>query len=282
MLDRGCDGDRGTYWAGMPELPDVEVFNRYLSRTALHGRVEDVSVHTDKVLPGASASTVRRRLRAHRHERTRRHGKLLFVELDDDAGYLVLHFGMTGFLKYYKNDGERPEHPRVTLHLDDGYHLAFDCQRMFGEVDVCDDADEYVDERGFGPDVLSLDENAFVERLEGRGGSIKSALMNQSVMAGVGNVYSDEILFHAKIHPETKVKDLSRRDLEKLQHQTRRVLERAIDAQVDPARMPRTWLLPHRAEGEACPRCGTDLEHRHVNQRTAWLCPSCQPKSRND
>lgn len=262
----------------MPELPDVEVFKRYLDRTALHATVREVTVHTPKVLHGVSAATLRQRVPGHELAWSRRHGKLLFVGLDHGPEALVLHFGMTGFLKYYASDEDAPDHPRVEFRLDDGHILAFDCQRMFGEVDLADDVEGYLQARAIGPDALSLDEDGFVDRLQGRRGAIKTTLMKQGVMAGIGNVYSDEILFHAHLHPDTDVAFLDESELRKLHRRMRHVLERAIEAKADPGEVPRTWLLPHRRQGATCPRCGAVLERKKIGQRHAWLCPSHQSK----
>lgn len=261
----------------MPELPDVEVFRRYLRRRALHRRVEGVDVRSSRVHQ-VSPSTLRRRLQGHRLESSHRHGKLLFVGLDDSAGALVLHFGMTGFVRYYRDEADEPGHARLVLALDDGHRLAYDDQRTFGRVDVADDPEAYVQERELGPDALSASERVFVERLAGRSGSVKAALMDQHVLAGIGNVYSDEILFHARLHPAADVASLSDDELRGLHRATQHVLRRAIDAKADVDRMPRTWLLPHRQRGGRCPRCGEAVQRRNVSGRTAWLCPSCQAR----
>lgn len=261
----------------MPELPDVEIMKRYLNRTALHHRVEDVEITSSKVFHGASPNQVREAVSGHALESTRRHGKFLFAELGEDAGWLVLHFGMTGFLKYFKRSGSAPEHARVILDLDNGYRLAYDSQRLFGEVDVTDDVERYLEARDVGPDALALDLCAFIELLRRSRSTIKGALMKQNLIAGIGNIYSDEILFHARINPKTRVTDLDEAALKRLYRAMRRILKKTVDYKADPEKMPRTWLLPHRAEGERCPRCRTPLEHAKLHQRTTWWCPRCQP-----
>lgn len=263
----------------MPELPDVEVFKRTLDRTALHGRIEEVDVKSAKVLDGVSGRTLRRRLRGRRLASSRRHGKLLLVELegnDPPDGCLVLHFGMTGFLAWGRQGEELSGHPRVVLDLEDGHALAFDCQRLFGRVGLAADADEAVRERRLGPDALRVDRDTFVERLDGRSGAVKNALMNQEIVAGLGNVYSDEVLFTERLHPLTPLDALPERRLGRLHTATRHVLRRAIEARAQPDRMPRRWLLPHREPGEKCPRCGAALERRRISGRPGWLCPRCQ------
>ena len=119
----------------MPELPDVEVFKHYLDSTALYQKISSAEVKNEKVLGDASARELERALGGKEFESTRRHGKYLLVELDG-GGWLLLHFGMTGYLKYFKDMEDEPPHDRFLVTFDNGFHLAFDCQRMLGKVDL--------------------------------------------------------------------------------------------------------------------------------------------------
>lgn len=110
-------------------------------------------------------------------------------------------------------------------------------------------------------------------RLAGRRGTIKGTLMNQEVLAGLGNEYTDEILFQARLHPETATDELSEEEVERLHRCTRDVVAAAVEARVGPDRMPEVFLLRHRAEGEPCPRCGRPIEKTEVAGRPTYLCP---------
>lgn len=261
----------------MPELPDVEVFKRYLDSTALHKKIEAVSVKDRDLLEGVAAQSVRDRLLGRELSSSRRHGKYLFAEVEGE-GWLVLHFGMTGFLKYYKREEAAPEHVRLLLEFANGYQLAYDCQRKFGMVGWTEDVDGFVEEKGMGPDPLAsdLDLRQFRDRLHGRRGAIKPTLMNQKVLAGIGNVYSDEILFQAGVHPERKIPSLGDDEVEEIYRALVRVVAAAIDAQADPERLPRGYLLPHREEGAECPRCGGTLRKKTVSGRSAYFCEEHQ------
>ena len=103
--------------------------------------------------------------------------------------------------------------------------------------------------------------------------------MDQGLRAGIGNIYSDEILFQARIHPYTVVSQLNEELLHRIYTTMRAVLEQAIQCQGDPTRMPQTWLLPHRAPRGQCPNCGEALVRDKVNQRSAYLCPHCQKQN---
>jgi len=263
----------------MPELPDVEVFRRYIDSTSLHQKIESVEVKSERILGGVSARELQSTLTGRTFESTRRHGKNLFVALDG-GGWLLMHFGMTGDLKNFRDLDRDPPHDRFLISFDNGYHLAFEDQRMFGKVDLIEDPEYFIRKKKLGPDLLELDPASFRERLEGRKGSVKAALMNQQLVAGVGNIYSDEILFQARLHPETRIEQLDDATLEKLFEETRRVLKTAIDRGAYPQELPDNFLLSHRIEGERCPRSNGEIRKLKAAGRTAYYCPACQPKAR--
>jgi len=259
----------------MPELPDVQVFKEYLDATALHRRIAHVYLSADDVLESVSSSTLRSRLQGRALESSRRHGKHLFAALDN-AGWLRLHFGMTGLLKYYKNEDEAPDHLRLRLDFENGYHLGYKNTRKLGQIGLVDDVHEFIADAELGPDALSKDFglDEFSEALAGRRGSIKGTLMNQSVIAGIGNIYSDEILFHAGVHPEAVAGDLDDETVKALFRAMRSVLQRAIEARVE--NFPDDFLLPHREDGAECPRCGSSLRKMRVSGRSTYFCPGHQ------
>ena len=263
----------------MPELPDVEIFKRYVDATALHQTIKEVSAKSRQILRGVSPQTLAQKLQGHQLASTWRHGKCLFLQLEEHGGSLVLHFGMTGFLKYCKDGKAMPPYTRLLLGFSNGAYLAFACQRMLGKVAFADDDQAYIEERGLGPDALALEWEPFKERLAAKRRSIKAALMDQGLLAGIGNIYSDEILFQVRVHPHTEVSKLSEAVLHQIYKTIRAVLEQAIQCQVDPTRMPQSWLLPHRDPKGQCPSCGEALLRDKVNQRSAYLCPNCQKKN---
>jgi formamidopyrimidine-DNA glycosylase len=261
----------------VPELPDVAVLKRYLDATALHQRIERVDVHSQDVLAAASARELEAGLRGRALESTRRHGKYLFSRLDDDR-WLVLHFGMTGRLQYFKQMEREPEYDQVLIAFENGYHLAYVAPRKLGEVELVDDVDAFIADKDLGPDVMAphFDLAKFQEILSGRRGMIKSALMDQQLMAGVGNVYSDEILFQEGIYPRTRVADLDEQALASLYATMQDVLQTAVDRDADPETFPDSFLTPHRRRGGTCPRCGEELEKVKVSGRSAYYCPNRQ------
>lgn len=260
----------------MPELPDVEVLRRYVDRTSLHRRIDDLLVR--RQLAEGSPQTVRRHLRGAQLEGTRRHGKHLFVR-SSDGGWLRLHFGMTGTLAAYSGEDD-PGYTELRLDFADGSHLAYVCQRKLGSIGWVDDVDAFIESHRLGPDPLadSVGKREFTDLVGGRRGSIKSALMNQEVLAGLGNVYVDELLFQAGIHPASNPTSLGEDRLGHLHTTMRRVIDTAIQRGADVARVPNGWLLPHREPDATCPRCGGRIEKIRVGQRATYVCDGHQER----
>jgi formamidopyrimidine-DNA glycosylase len=196
-------------------LPEVEIFKRYLDATSLHQRIDDVDVRNTYVLKETSARELARGLKGRRFESSRRHGKHLFVRADGEL-WLRLHFGMTGSLQYFKNDEQAPRHARVLFVFANNHRLAFDDQRQFGQIGLLKDVDEFLKERELGPDALDLGLGEFRKILEKHRGAVKSVLLNQRIIAGIGNIYADEILFRVRIHPATEIARLNDAALTKL------------------------------------------------------------------
>lgn len=262
----------------MPELPDVEIFKRYIDSTSLHHRITDVNLTDFYVLKNIGRNSFEKSLEGQSFEESHRHGKYLFLKMSG-SNELLLHFGMTGFPKYYKNEDEKPDHERLVLTFENNYHLAYDSQRKLGEVRIVENHRETIDDLGLGPDALDddVEKKAFQSRFDGRRGMIKSAMMNQDIVAGIGNVYSDEILFQAELHPKSKVPNLSDDDWENIHEAVHDVCETAIDCKVEKECFPDHFILSNRLEGAACPKgCEGTLRSSTVSGRTAYYCPKCQ------
>mgnify|MGYP003571175213 CR=1 FL=1 len=261
----------------MPELPDVETRRRYIDATALHQKIKSAVVNAPRMLKGISAKDLISALKSHAFSETGRHGKFLFVRFDDKA-WLVLHFGMSGTLAYTKDESAVPEGARLRIDFANGYHLAGIWQRRLGRIGLTVDPATFVKQEGLGPDAMTpgIDLSTFKRMLGGRRGSVKPALMDQKFIAGIGNIYSDEMLFQAGLDPRHAADGLDDDQLADLHRAMRHVLRIAIERQADPGRMPHSWLLPQRRKGGVCPRCGTPLRQIKVSGRTAHLCPQCQ------
>jgi formamidopyrimidine-DNA glycosylase len=261
----------------MPELPEVETLKRYLDSTSLHQRITGLDVRDAYVLKRVSVRELTRGLKGRRFENSHRHGKHLFVCAGDEL-WLRLNFDMTGSLEYLKQHQETPKTARVIFRFADNGRLAFDDQRKFGEIELIEDVDEFLQTRGLGPDALGISLSQFKVILGKHRGAVKAILLNQQLIAGIGNLYADEILFRAHMHPATEADSLSDKDLVRLVRAMRYVLEKAIALKTDFNRLPKSWLLTHRGKRGRCPRCRRALKSATIGGRTSWFCAHCQKR----
>ncbi|MFO7893657.1 MAG: DNA-formamidopyrimidine glycosylase family protein [Longimicrobiales bacterium] len=265
----------------MPELPDVEVFRGIAENHALRRPIGTVSLRPDGMTVTSGESTLRSALLGHTLTTTARRGKHLFLRSGEDRHrWLRLHFGMTGSLVPLAEDDDEPDHTRLRLEFRGGTSLAYRCPRKFGEIGLVDDPDDFAEEHDLGPDLLAegMGPAMFRHRLQGRRGGVKSALMDQGLVAGLGNVYTDEVLFQAGLHPETPVAELSDRRLETLYRIAVEVVEKAIEKDVDVDRLPPGWLLPNREDDAPCPRDDGTIRKSEVNGRPTYHCDEHQPR----
>ena len=264
----------------MPELPDVENYRRRLARSGLRKKITHVAVGDGRILGKLSVRAFSRRLTGRRLLSTRRHGKHLLAKVEGD-GWLTLHFGMTGDLRFFK-DSQTPRFTRVCLDLAGRGHLAYINRRMLGRVGLAPDADAFIAAEKLGPDALDrgFTLTAFRKAIAGIRRDAKSVLMDQEIVAGIGNIYADEILFQARIDPRARIDRLDAAKLARLHRAICPALRTAIahgaGSDEVAARMPKTALLPHRHKGGQCPRCGRPLKTTKIGGRTTYFCPRCQ------
>jgi formamidopyrimidine-DNA glycosylase len=259
----------------VPELPDVEAYRRFLAEHAEGRRIDAVRVTDAGVLRNVSARTLARALRGHRFESPTRHGKWLQAWTTGPA--VLLHFGMTGHLEWGDDRHGRHPHDRVVFELDRG-ELRYRNMRKLGGLWLAHDPGEAGALMGpLGPDALDLDGPTFREALGRRRGRVKAVLMNQAVIAGVGNLLADEVLWQARIHPASRLEELSPYDLDRLHRKLAYVMRTSVE-RFDYVPRMRGWLNHVRGlPGARCPRCRTVLERTVVGGRTTWYCPVCQP-----
>ncbi|WP_328727066.1 Fpg/Nei family DNA glycosylase [Streptomyces sp. NBC_00259] len=259
----------------MPELPDVEGFRKVLSSCAHGRRVTDIDVRDAGVLRGVTTRRLRRDVRGRRFGEPWRHGKWLIGPTDEGPA-LVWHFGMTGALLCASADEPVHAHDRLVFTLDDERELRYRDQRKLQGVHVADSDDAVAHILcHLGPDALTVDRETFLDVLANRRGSVKSVLMDQSALAGLGNLLCDEILWRARSAPTRPARTLGTAEAGKVYAAMRRVLKSSVEAECVPSR--RTWLTGRRDDDEPrCPRChGPLLSRRLSSRRTVW-CPHCQ------
>jgi formamidopyrimidine-DNA glycosylase len=265
----------------MPELPDVEGFRQLVEATCRGKTIARAEAPDPGILEGITPVTIARRLKGERIATAARHGKHLFVTLTRGA-VITMHFGTNGSPRFLEPGAADPPYTRFALGFTGGEHLAYVNPRRIGRVGLAPSADAYIAAAGLGPDALAPQVGAaFLAQAAGRSKrAIKALLMDQAIIAGIGNIYADEILFQAGIHPETPANALSTGEIGGLLRTLRRVLETAIacgaGSEEGAALLPKGFLLPERHRGRRCPRCGGPIATTKQSARTSYFCPRCQ------
>jgi formamidopyrimidine-DNA glycosylase len=257
----------------MPELPEVEMARIYLQATIRLQPIRAVAVLDERILYGVSAEALELSLAGEQFISIQRHGKRLFLQLQEDL-WLTLHLGLTGRLVYLQAREDEPRHTRLLVSFQNDCSLAFDDPRIFGEVGLTKSPSILLAERKIGPDALQLNLDGFQEIMRGRRGVIKAMLLNQSLIAGLGNLYADEALFQAGICPRSR--GLGETELIALFSSIQEVLKTALSTGANLDNLPDSYLLPHRHAAGTCPRDGSLLRHEKIGGRTSYYCPKHQ------
>jgi formamidopyrimidine-DNA glycosylase len=266
----------------VPELPEVETIKNELEPHVVGRRISGVVLSWEGIVKEPSVGEFLSRVIGQKITGLSRRGKYLFFHLDG-GGVLVVHMKMTGSLLISPADDK---FVRATIHLDDGARVAFRDPRKFGAMWLAED--EGVVSARLGPEPLEDDftPKVLAGILHKRTAPIKAILIDQTIIAGIGNMYADESLFEAKIHPERPAGSLTQGEIKRLHRAIRRVLKAAIGHK---GASVRNYLRPggelgtaHYAFrvahglGKKCPNCGTPIRRIVVRNRGTYLCPKCQ------
>jgi len=282
----------------MPELPEVETVARGLRQAILGRRIVSVTLGKTDFIDDPAA--LEQHLPGRQIEAVERYGKFMLLRLssvtrDTVAGSngdaapasLLVHLGMTGHIAPAPAGQPLEKHTHVCLLLDDGRELRYTDARRFGRIAYLTKALLIEELTRFGADPLEVSKEEFADRICGRRARIKSLLLDQSVLRGVGNIYADESLWGAKIHPARLGEKLSRKEAETLRRMLQDVLRKAIVLRgssisdfLDAEGEPGEYQRHHRAygrEGKNCYRCKTPIRRAIVAGRSSYFCPRCQP-----
>jgi formamidopyrimidine-DNA glycosylase len=273
----------------VPELPEVETTARGL-RERIVGRRLAAATDMDwpRMLPNATPEAVDAAVRGRAVELVDRRGKYLLIGLAGDI-WLVVHRKMSGNLVLRETDAPPVRHTHLVLRFEDRGELHFVDPRKFGRIYLFLERaqlDAFLVDR-LGPEPLAdLTARRFGELLANRRGRLKSLLLDQRFLAGIGNLYADEILWEARLHPERSAATLTSRERANLLAAIQQVLEAAIERRgttfssyLDAAGEPgdnQDFLQVYGRAGQPCPRCGHPIERRVIAQRGTWFCPRCQ------
>ena len=274
----------------MPELPEVESVRAQLAPVLVGRRLAQVEIADPRLTRPLDPTEVARELEGEVVEAVDRRGKYLIVRFESGRA-LLIHLRMTGSLRHARA-GTLPDdpHQRAVVRLDDGSDVAYRDVRRFGTWLVLEPADvpAYVDARvGDEPLDHNFRPRDLGRRLANRRAPVKAALLDQRTVAGIGNIYADEALWRARVHPLRRAGDLTSEEVRALHRGVRRALEVGIARQgstLTDYRLPdgssgrmQTEFKVYGRAGEPCPRCGTPVEKIRVAGRGTWYCPHCQP-----
>jgi formamidopyrimidine-DNA glycosylase len=280
----------------VPELPEVEVIRRGLEQFVVGRRIESVQVLHPRAVRRhlAGPADFAARLTGRTFEGARRRGKYLWLPIGDDA--LLAHLGMSGQLLVGPADAPLSPHVRVRFTFtDNGTDLRFTDQRTFGHLLVSADGALLPAEIAhIAPDPLedAFDLSTLVVRLRARRTGIKRALLDQSVVSGIGNIYADESLWRVRLHYARATDRLRAREVTGLMAAVTDVFAEAlknggtsfdslyVNVNGESGYFDRS-LAVYGREGEPCPRCGTPIRRDPFMNRSSYTCPHCQPRPRN-
>ena len=283
----------------MPELPEVETVARGLQRSVAGRRILSVTLGKTDFIDDPAA--LERHLPGRQIERVERYGKFMLLRLspvragapengDAAPASLLVHLGMTGNLAPCAPDQPCAKHTHVWMRLDDGRELRYTDPRRFGRIAYLTEETLRTHLTPFGADPLLVSEAEFASRLRSRNARIKALLLDQTVLRGVGNIYADESLWRAKIHPAHRGMKLNEGQARVLRRALQQVLQKAIESRgssiadfLDADGEPGEYQQHHRAygrEGKPCHRCRTPIRRVIVAGRSSFFCPKCQPTPR--
>src|SRR5258707_14574785 len=285
----------------MPELPEVETVARGLRQAILGSRILSVAMGKTDFIDDPAA--LEQHLPGRQIEAVERYGKFMLLRLsavhsetraaangDAAPASLLVHLGMTGQIAPSPAAQPLEKHTHVCMLLDDGRELRYVDARRFGRIAYLTEAPLAEELSGFGADPLEVSKEEFANRICERRARIKALLLDQTVLRGVGNIYADESLWRAKIHPGQLGARLSRKQAETLRRVLQDILRKAIALRgssisdfLDAEGEPGEYQRHHRAygrEGKNCYRCKTPIRRAIVAGRSSYFCPRCQPSPR--
>jgi formamidopyrimidine-DNA glycosylase len=270
----------------MPELPEVETIARGLRAPLIGRRFTDVRIEWDNMVAAPAVEEFRARLVGQQIQDIGRRGKYLVFTLSG-GDYLIIHLKMSGRLRVEPAETKVHKYDRIVFSLSDGQELRFNNMRKWGRVYLVGDAETVLGR--LGPEPLDEDftPRLLTALLARRSGVLKPLLLNQEFVAGLGNIYADEALFWAGLHPRRRANTLTDEDIARLHHAICQVLRRAIEEQGttfdgvyrqtdgEPGRY-QDHLRVFRRNGGPCPRCGETIQRIVVGGRGTHFCPCCQ------
>lgn len=259
----------------MPELPDVEMY-KLEAKKAVNESIEEVNIR-DKSFIDAHKHQMIKYVEGNTLKDVIRQGKYIFLNTQNNKA-IVMHFGMTGSLAYRNNKEKKPKYTKFIIRLGNDHCLYYMSKRKLGSLEFTHSIEGYISDKEIGTDALKISEEDFRKKFINSSAMAKNFLTDQSKVSGIGNVYADEILFQANVHPKIKSDKLDKSQIDELYKSMNKVLKKSIEVEADISKLPDSYLLPKREKGKRCPRCNGKIKKTKVSGRTGYYCPGCQKK----
>lgn len=260
----------------MPELPEVQQFTDFWKAATENRKVQQIVAYDDLVVPDEEA-IFNERFVGKVFSQHKRIGKYLLTGTDSGE-WMYFHFGMTGDFAVIQTGDEPPRFTRFAVHLSDGTAVAFLCARKLGRAMLIETPDAFIAKKGLGPDAMAVTWEEFQEIFGNARGKIKPALMDQGKIAGIGNIYADEMLYQAGIHPEAVLEKIGPKRLKRLFEAMRRSLEKSITYDTPKSEIPSDFLIHNRKKKGICQQCERPLAFIKMGGRGTYFCSRCQRK----
>ncbi len=256
----------------MPELPDLEHFKSYLENKALNQEIIEVKSFTKSLIKKISFKDFKKIVKGNKLAKAERRGKYLIVFLSNSKKKLVFHFGMTGNFAYTLK-GETPNYSQVIFKFKE-YQLNWINKRKLGKVFLVDEINQIKALAEMGPEPLLINQQEFIDLLEkNQQRKIKAFFLDQTAIAGIGNEYSDEILFRSKINPKRKINQLNKQERIRLFKEMQKVLKEAIKLGVPEKQPGDKWLHFHRNDLKCPKNPNHKLKKETIAGRSSVYCP---------
>jgi formamidopyrimidine-DNA glycosylase len=270
----------------MPELPEVETIKTELAPHIIGRRISGVTVFWDRIVREPSIEEFRSRITGQKITDVARRGKYLLVSLSS-GDLLIIHLKMSGSLLIADSSAEPPKYTQAILSLNNNTRIFFRDPRKFGLMRLVKDRNHVIGKLGPEPLEPDFTPGVLARLLARRTAPIKALLCDQNLIAGVGNMYADEALFLARIHPLRPGRSLTKKEIERLYHAIRKVLVAGIGKKgasvLNYYRPDGTLGTAHfefkvaHGKGKNCPNCGTPIARLAIRGRGSYFCPRCQP-----
>ena len=268
----------------MPELPEVTTVRRQLKDVIAQKAIKDIAIYDARVIKDTSVNEFKKQVKGKVVKDVLRRGKVIIVKLESGL-FLVLHLRISGWIILSK---KKEKHARVVFEFPNNILMNFCDSRVLGQIQLVNDWKELPLIKSMGPEPLEIKKKEFIELFKERNSQIKPLLMNQKFIAGIGNIYAQESLFCAGIHPATAAKRINRERLAKLYDCLVKILKKAIEekgSSVDTYRPPdgqqenyERFLKVYGRQGCRCNTCKNVIKKEVIAGRGTCFCPQCQKR----